>query len=241
MRTRLIWSHWRIFNEGFCVSQLWSFYFLSNNDSWPWPQAGWTAPQWSRTAQLQPGLAQLDSGLLLQALGLYILQALKHRELRTQEAVQHLPSVAVAIEVEFRPKTQNGRQKCTKYKITWPCGCHNRLSQNWRGLSIRNLLSDDSAGLTPRIGFNGQGCPSLQILGESALASWSCGGSQNSFFVLSWVLWLYCLFFLCLVSGQPLHVKDTFVYRDLLGFPNFHLIAFVKPLHPTPQLVKKHL
>lgn len=36
--------------------------------------------------------------------GLYILQALRHRELRTREAVQQLPSVVVVTEVEFGPK-----------------------------------------------------------------------------------------------------------------------------------------
>lgn len=36
--------------------------------------------------------------------GLYILQALKHRVLRIQEAAQHLPSMAVVTEVEFVPE-----------------------------------------------------------------------------------------------------------------------------------------
>lgn len=42
--------------------------------------------------------------------GFSILQAMKHKELLIQEAVQHLPSAAAVTEVEFRPKTQNTRQ-----------------------------------------------------------------------------------------------------------------------------------
>lgn len=142
--------------------------------------------------------------------GLNILQALKHMEIRTQEAVQHLPSVAVVTEVEFGPK-HNGRQKCTKYK-SHGHGCCNRLSRIWGSLSIRNSLSDDSAGLKSRIGFNG--CPSLQVLGESALASCSLWWLPEFLFcaVLFESLWGYTSFSSCVWYQASLYLLRTPLY-----------------------------